>query len=88
MVVGEVGKSVAGSFDAFDEVVHGFGDRVRWAGVVVGQDLVIPVFECSAKLLDFLGHEVLASVVDEFIKHGLSGGDVGCRNFVGVSLTR
>lgn len=43
--MGEVGESAVGSFDPFDEQVHGFGRAVGVAGAVPVDDLSLPAGE-------------------------------------------
>ena len=63
------------SFDAFDEVVDGFGRPVGDVGVVPGDDLVSPTFDGASEAADLERHlgvgEVSADVVDP------GSGDVG-----------
>ena len=54
-VVGEVGEPEGGSFDAFDEVVGGFGGCVGDSGGVPVGDLGAPVPQCSSEAVDLRG---------------------------------
>ena len=54
-VVVEVGEAVADAFDAFDQVIEGFGGSVADAGDVEVADLVEPGFEGAGDLVEFEG---------------------------------
>ena len=71
-VVGESSETEGGAFDAFDEVVHGFGTAVGDPGVVPVDDLVMPTTQGAAQPGQLRWTVTVGEVVGEFTQIGVS----------------
>ena len=82
-VVVEVSSLEGGAFDAFDQVVSGFGGAVGDPGGVPGRYLVPPVADGAAQAVDFGGQAQVLELAGDFGDCG--GAEFGVGNVIDAS---